>query len=203
MSLSRILNDDPTPMSAPPLPASLIPLDPALMDTSPRMNSSVSSPPHRSHHHGQPDRHGEPVPPPRGYTYQPLAYQGAGGWDPYTGEWVQGDIFPLGPGGNYYPDRVGRQRFVSSQEQQRDTSTRIYYKDEDEDEEDEDDTPRKRRKGGAEDTDYQPPGQRRVSCFYLLCLWIFINLLAAWSSPIPSQDETISSSITTWGFCRA
>jgi len=36
---------------------------------------------------------GEPSAPPR--SYQATAYQGTGGWDPYSGEWVQGDIFPL------------------------------------------------------------------------------------------------------------
>jgi len=163
MSLSRILNDDPIPM--PPAPSLPVPIDPALMHTSPRLNSGVRSPPSRPYPHSQLNHHGEP-PPPRGHTYQPIAYQGAGGWDPYTGEWVQGDIFPLGPGGNYYQT----QPFVSPHEHQRGTTSRMYYKEEEEEEEEEEqqvvDTPRKRRKGGDEDTDYHPPGQRRVSLFH-------------------------------------
>jgi DNA helicase INO80 len=160
MSLSRILNDEPSPaLSAPPIPMGLIPIDPLLLESSPT-STACGLPPSRAqpYQYGRPDHHGEPPPPPRGYTYQPAAYQGAGGWDPYTGEWVQGDIFPLGPGGNYYPERDGRRRLVSPQDT-RDPASSAYYKDEEMD----DGLPRKRRRGEDEDSDYHPPGQKRVS----------------------------------------
>lgn len=131
-------------------------IDPALMEMSPTSTSAAMTPPRsQPPHHVHSDHHGEQPPPPRGYTYQAVAYQGAGGWDPYTGEWVQGDIFPLGPGGNYYPERDG-QRFLSPQDP-RESSSAAYYKEGD------GDTPRKRRKGIDDDGDYHPPGQRRVS----------------------------------------
>ncbi|KAG1795542.1 hypothetical protein EV424DRAFT_606445, partial [Suillus variegatus] len=96
MSLSRILNDEP-PRRENPLPHVVV-VDPSLADVSPLSRATVISP------HPQTLRRsltplGEHQLP-RGYSYQTPSYQGAGGWDPYSGDYVQGEIFPLGPGGN-------------------------------------------------------------------------------------------------------
>lgn len=91
-----------------------------------------------------------------------MAFQGAGGWDPYTGEWVQGDIFPLGPGGNYY--NADRQDVLVPSHPgngQDDPSSVLET------------NGRKKRRmvnAGEDDQDYQPPGGKRVSnrlCPYL------------------------------------
>lgn len=87
MSLSRILNDGPT---GPPPPRVSVPEPPP---AAPNANAPREHPPK-----------------PRGFWNQPVNYQGAGGWDPHSGEWVSGDIFPFGPGGNYYPDRAREER---------------------------------------------------------------------------------------------
>lgn len=104
MSLSRILNNEPSDRQPASAPAGAI--DPALMDS-----SAPSSP---SHSASQPPRGSssnvavEHPPQPRGLSYQSPPYDGAGGWNPYTGEWMQGGPFPLGRGGNYY-DRTREQ----------------------------------------------------------------------------------------------
>lgn len=96
MSLSRILNDDPpaTSTSVPHPSASMPVIDPALV--SPTSQIAPRSPPDSRQTQSTEARRG----------YQTSSYQGTGGWDPYTGEWVPGDIFPLGRGnGDYYPER--------------------------------------------------------------------------------------------------
>jgi hypothetical protein len=75
---------------------------------------------------------------------------------------------------------------------------KMYYKEEEEEEEEADadaeaeaeDIPRKRRKGGDEDTDYRPPGGRRVSLFQFrfLCIHNFLpSLVIAGTPPGPSS----------------
>ncbi|KAH7909116.1 hypothetical protein BJ138DRAFT_1011469 [Hygrophoropsis aurantiaca] len=159
MSLSRILNDEPPP-SRPTNPgiSHSAGVDSSSVDMSPRSITTVVSPSRSQLLRRTPSPGGEQPPPPRGYTYQPVSYQGVGGWDPYTGDWVQGDIFPLGRGGNYYSqrDRGGRQSHPP--QDIRVTTVGAYYK-----EGDNDTTPRKRRKAIEEDSDYQPPGTKRVS----------------------------------------
>lgn len=160
MSLSRILNDEPSPAVSNPSASTSV-IDPALM--SPPAQSASRSP-HRSHYSPQ-DFHGELQPPnPRGYEYHAVAYQGTGGWDPYSGEWVQGDIFPLGRGnGDYYP-HPERSETISPHDPR---ST--YYR-----EGDADNFPRKRRRGVEEDDDYRPPGLRqgRVSYSFYLSFYL-------------------------------
>ncbi|KIM85396.1 hypothetical protein PILCRDRAFT_360893 [Piloderma croceum F 1598] len=138
MSLSRILNDDPSPaVLRPAIHSSMSVIDPALM--------SQTGPP--------PEYQGEPSAPPR--SYQPTAYQGTGGWDPYSGEWVQGDIFPLGRGnGDYY----SRPENSSSHD-----SRSAYYE--------VDGLSRKRRREPDEDDDYRPSELRqgRVSIILTSC----------------------------------
>ncbi|KAG1885770.1 hypothetical protein F4604DRAFT_1495285, partial [Suillus subluteus] len=103
MSLSRILNDEPPPARK-SSSSRTGGIDPSLADVSPLSRATVMSP------HPQTLRRsltplGEQPPLPRGYSYQTSSYQGTGGWDPYSGDYVQGEIFPLGPGGNYYSQR--------------------------------------------------------------------------------------------------
>ncbi|KAA1468168.1 hypothetical protein DENSPDRAFT_833380 [Dentipellis sp. KUC8613] len=130
MSLSRILNNDP----APPPPALAVPaVSEARSDrTSP---SRSTSPPRR------------PPPAVRSPQPQPLAYQASGGWDPHSGEWVQGEISPVGPGGTLYTEHA-RSLSESSLTKQdgRDTSQS---------------PPKKRKKNMDDDADYRPPGTRR------------------------------------------
>ncbi len=176
MSLRHILNEDPSPplpLPAPTAasPATIINGDSAsARQTSPQIQSATSSQPRRR----TPRTRSRSSPPPqesdqlpsRPFTYQPVAYQGAGGWDPYSGEWVQGDIFPLGPGGNYYPEhedhtsmsppngngeaepQVGGESFVET-------------------------NGRKKRRTIApagDDQDYRPPGTKRVCHHFHLVL---------------------------------
>jgi DNA helicase INO80 len=141
MSLSRILNDDPSPAllrpAVPSVPGPMSVIDPALM--SPTSQTGPKSSPRL--HHGYPEYQGEPSAPPR--SYQATAYQGTGGWDPYSGEWVQGDIFPLGRGnGDYY----SRPENSSSHD-----SRSAYYT-----ESEVDGLSRKRRREPDEDDDYRP-----------------------------------------------
>lgn len=122
---------------------------------SPISNPVPVSPVHPRQHHQSQSPLGDHPPPPRGYTYQPVSYQGAGGWDPYSGNYVQGDIFPLGPGGNYYPHReVGAS---PGPPEPLEGSVGAYYK-----ESENDQASKKRRKTVDDDPDYQPPGSRRV-----------------------------------------
>lgn len=102
MSLSRILNDEPTGHQPTSVPTAI---DPPQM-ASPTPSSPAPSGSQQSL--GAPSDRGpvEQPPQPRGMSYQPSTYEGAGGFNPYTGDWVQGDIFPLGRGGNYYTDRA-------------------------------------------------------------------------------------------------
>lgn len=102
-------------------------------------------------------------PPPRRYSYQPVNYQGTGGWDPYTGNYVQGDIFPLGPGGNYYPQRD----VAPTSSEPQDGSVSAYYK-----EAENDHASKKRRKAANDDPDYQPPAPRRVCLLFLIYLLV-------------------------------
>jgi chromatin-remodeling ATPase INO80 len=114
MSLKRILNDGP---SGPPPPPPRVSVSEPIADAEDRARIS----PHQVHHSpligiGNPNSAAressngsvplDRPPQPRGFWNQAPGYQVAGGWNPYTGEWVQGDIFPLGRGGNYYPDRA-------------------------------------------------------------------------------------------------
>ncbi|KAL4069564.1 hypothetical protein J3A83DRAFT_4096226 [Scleroderma citrinum] len=159
MSLKRILNDEPPP-SLPTRHANAGPsrataADHSFSDVSPIPHSAPISPVHtRASHHSQSPLPEQP-PPPRGYAYQPVTYQGAGGWDPYSGNYVQGDIFPLGPGGNYYPLRE-RDGIPSGPLDPSSSSASAYYKD------GEDDHASKRRKGIDEDSDYLPATSKRV-----------------------------------------
>ncbi|KAG8219916.1 SNF2 family DNA-dependent ATPase [Butyriboletus roseoflavus] len=156
MSLSRILNDPPPParaaLSVPPRASAI---DTPLPDMSPVSNPVPVSPVHpRQHHQSQSPLEDHP-PPPRGYTYQPVSYQGSGGWDPYSGNYVQGDIFPLGPGGNYYPQREVAAT-PSGPREPLEGPLGAYYK-----EDENDHASKKRRKAVDDDPDYQPPGSRR------------------------------------------
>lgn len=158
MSLSRILNDEPSPdVSNHPAPSasnSTVPvIDPALL--SPPAHSARRSP-HHSLHESH-DFQAESQPPnPRGYEYQPMTYQGTGGWNPYNGDFMPGDIFPLGRGnGDYYP-HPERSETVSPHD-----SRSTYYK-----EGDADTFARKRRRGVEEDDDYCPPGLRQGRVSY-------------------------------------
>lgn len=179
MSLSRILNDEPSPaVSSRSVPNGSMPvIDPALI--SPTSPTGLRSP--RSHH-GPPD--GEPQPPPpRGYEYQPVAYQGTGGWDPYSGEWVQGDIFPLGRGnGDYYP-HPERTEAMSPNDPRNG-----YYR-----EEDLDSSSRKRRRGVEDEDDYRSGEMRqgRVSgyCYSFLALGLPFLLIAR-SSEVSAAFKT-------------
>ncbi|KAG0708995.1 SNF2 family DNA-dependent ATPase [Suillus ampliporus] len=157
MSLSRILNDEPPPArkSASSRGGGI---DPSLADVSPLSRATVMSP------HPQTLRRsltplGEQPPLPRGYSYQTPSYQGAGGWDPYSGDYVQGEIFPLGPGGNYYPQRERDPQHHPPPPEPRAPSVGAYYK-----EGDNEPTPRKRRKPAPpdDDPDYQPPIVKRA-----------------------------------------
>jgi chromatin-remodeling ATPase INO80 len=146
MSLSRILNDEPSPALSHPLspsaPASMSVIDPALM--SPTSQSGPRSSPHLRHGHP-----GEPPPPPRGYPG--VAYQGSGGWDPYSGEWVQGDIFPLGRGNGDYYSRSERPETLSPHDPRS-----AYYR-----EGEIDSSSRKRRREPDEEDDYRASGLRQ------------------------------------------
>lgn len=121
--------------------------------------SPPSMPPHYTDRRSpsEPDQ----GPPPRGFAYQPVAYQGAGGWDPYTGEWVQGDIFPLGPGGQYYAENEDQASDSPPPSNGGQIVARFkegYVE-----------GGRKKRKLATDDDDdYQPPGQKRVSRFPLI-----------------------------------
>jgi len=147
MSLSRILNDDPSPpllhLTAPSAPGAMSVIDPALI--SPTSQSGLRSSP--SQHHSHPEYQGEPTAPPR--SYQSVAYQGTGGWDPYSGEWVQGDIFPLGRGNGDYYSRP-------ENSSPHDPRSGAYYM-----ETETDGSSRKRRREPDEDNDYRPPGLRQ------------------------------------------
>lgn len=161
MSLKRILNDEPPPTlparhtNAGPSRAAAP--DHSFPDMSPVPNSASISPVHTwAKPHSQSPLP-EQLPPPRGYAYQPANYQGAGGWDPYSGNYVQGDIFPLGPGGNYYPQRE-RDGIPPGPSDLPSSSASAYYKDSD------NDHAFKRRKGMGEDPDYFPPASKRVRC---------------------------------------
>ena len=148
MSLSRILNDEPSPAvsnsSPAPGPAPIPAIDQVLL------SPGAPRSPIRSHH-GRLDTRLDPLPPPpRGYEYQPAAYQGTGGWDPYTGNWVQGEIFPLGRGGgNYYPNEHKGQVSPTN-------SRNGYYREEESEE-----SSRKRRRGPEEEGEQKPIGGRR------------------------------------------
>jgi DNA helicase INO80 len=148
MSLSRILNDEPSSaLSHPPVPSGPV-IDPALL--SPASQSAMRSSPRPFHSHSE--YNGEPTAPLRGY--QPVAYQGTGGWDPYNGDYVQGDIFPLGRGNGDYYSRSERPESVSPHDPRS-----AYYR-----ESEADGSSRKRRRDPDED-DYLPQGlrQSRVS----------------------------------------
>ena len=165
MSLSRILNDPPPPPRAPPEP-------PSAIDTPPSSNSPLN--PRQS-------------PPPRRYSYQPVSYQGAGGWDPYSGNYVQGDIFPLGPGGNYYPQRDLAPP-SSVPPEPLDTSLGAYYK-----EGENDHASKKRRKTADDDPDYHPPASRRVRSLSLIPSRYHSNTSPAWTPEKPPSFQGCSS----------
>lgn len=160
MSLKRILNDEPPPHSlahlhsAPAGPSRVAAVDHTFTDVTPTPSSAVISPHTHPNHHGQ-SPHPEQPPPHRGYAYQPVSYQGAGGWDPYSGNYVQGDIFPLGPGGNYYPHRE-REEPPPGPAHTRPDSAGAYYRDGEEDL-----ASKRRRKAMDDDSDYLPPASKR------------------------------------------
>lgn len=150
MSLSRILNDDPVPV----LPARssmgprLAPVDVNLTEMSPlSVSSQLAAPRSRPPHSSRSD-HREPSPTVRGYNQS----VGPGGWNRYLGDRPQDDIYPHGPGGNQSYSERDAQRYMSP-----DDSQEASHQD------GEDGLSRKRRRGGDDDPDYQPPGQRRVS----------------------------------------
>jgi DNA helicase INO80 len=155
MSLSRILNDEP-----PPARKRGAGIDPSLADVSPHSHATVISSPHLQTSRRSPSPLGEQPPFPRGYSYHTSSYQGAGGWDPYSGDYVQGEIFPLGPGGNYYAQRERDEHHHLPPLEPRAPSVGAYYKDGENEP-----TPRKRRKAAPpdDDPDYQPPTAKRVS----------------------------------------
>lgn len=134
MSLSRILNDEPLPPVPNPSPAPM----PAI-DLAPR-------PPLRSR---LPTRVDPQPPPPRGHEYQPAAFQGTGRWDPYTGNWVQGEIFPLGRGGGIYIPNEQQGLFPAN-------SRNGYYREEESEE-----LSKKRRRGPEEEGEPKTTGGRR------------------------------------------
>lgn len=157
MSLSRILNDEPPPARKSTSSRGGT-IDHSLADVSPLSRATIMSP------HPQTLRRsltplGEQPPLPRGYSYQTPSYQGAGGWDPYSGDYVQGEIFPLGPGGNYYSQRDRDGQHQPPPPEPRASSVGAYYK-----EGENEPTPRKRRKPVApdDDPDYQPPIVKRA-----------------------------------------
>ncbi|KAG1891681.1 uncharacterized protein F5891DRAFT_891535, partial [Suillus fuscotomentosus] len=79
--------------------------------------------------------------------------QGAKSWDPYSGDYVQGEIFPLGPGGNHYSQRERDGQHQPPPPEPRASSTGAYYK-----EGENEPTSRKRRKAVVpdDDSDYNP-----------------------------------------------
>lgn len=165
MSLSRILNDPPPPPRvAPSAPSRASAVDTPLPDMSPVSNPPPASPAHPRQRHQSQSPLGDHPPPPRGYTYQPVSYQGAGGWDPYSGNYVQGNIFPLGPGGNYYPQREAGVT-PSGPPEPLDGSVGAYYS-----QSENDHATKKRRKTVDDDPDYQPPASRRVRTPFLTAL---------------------------------
>ncbi|KIJ21627.1 hypothetical protein PAXINDRAFT_95170 [Paxillus involutus ATCC 200175] len=156
MSLRRILNDEPPPpRSANPRPSRGSGIDTSLADMSPISVPPTMSPARPRTHHRSQSPPGEQPPPPRGYTYQPVSYHGAGGWDPYSGNYVQGDIFPLGPGGNYYPQRELDSISSGPPEPPESTSSAYYKEGENEH------ASKKRRKAVDDDPDYRPPITKR------------------------------------------
>ncbi|KAH9946815.1 P-loop containing nucleoside triphosphate hydrolase protein [Amylocystis lapponica] len=165
MSLKHILNDDPHPpphITAPSAhahePASSADAVPA-RPSSPSLTTLSPHPVPPHYTDGRSPSELDQGPPPRGFAYQPAAYHGAGGWDPYTGQWVQGDIFPLGPGGQYYAEHEDQASVSPPPSNGGQIIARFkegYV-----------DGGRKKRKVAADDDeDYQPPGQKRQSRRY-------------------------------------
>ncbi|KAI0961394.1 hypothetical protein AcV7_000503 [Taiwanofungus camphoratus] len=145
MSLKHILNDEPSSpphISAPSArtPVSTSSIDPALMRRSPP-TTTMSPHPQTQHYAQSRSQHDfEQPPPPRGFTYQPVAYQGAGG-------------------GNYYPDREEPSSLSPPLSNGGQTVTRFkdgYIES----------NGRKKRKIADDDEDYHPPGQKRQSRRY-------------------------------------
>ena len=188
MSLSRILNNEPpSASSAQRTTPGPTPIDPVQVEP-----SSSSGPPTRphSHTHHHPSHLNIPPPPPRGYAYRPVAYQGAGGWDPYSGDWVQGDIFPLGLGGNNHYAQHEFQRRHPVHREDPELPPRDYH----EDGEGEDTVPRKRRKGVGDDFEHQAGSHKRVSWlsnFSFGRLLSYHSHLAKWTPQTPSSNEAI------------
>ncbi|KAI0785971.1 SNF2 family N-terminal domain-containing protein [Abortiporus biennis] len=168
MSLRHILNDEPNPPPLPaPVPTALAPpiplsvIDPALTNHSSSPLSPSSSTHIHRHFLNDPSRpsstptHDVDSHPARPAAYQASNYQGAGGYNPYTGEWQQ-DIFPLGHGGNYYPEHDDEPHSPRPN-----GSTTTRYK---EGYIISDGSSKKKRKIAPEDDeDYTPPGRRRGS----------------------------------------
>lgn len=140
MSLSRILNDEPSPHQLVPSGPTI---DPALTSPTPQAGPRSSPRPHQ----GYPDYNGEVTPPLR--SIHGVAYKGTGGWDPYGGEWIQGDIFP--GGGSHY-SRPERLRSLSPH----DLGSGYYRQGET------DTSSRKRRRDPEEDDDARELSQGRV-----------------------------------------
>ncbi|TFY83775.1 hypothetical protein EWM64_g245 [Hericium alpestre] len=163
MSLSRILNDDLPPMNTPPAPsqpaysAGSGP-DPALMD---RPLDTVRSPsPPRRRSHNKRGSEGQALP--QAHTFQPVAYQASGAWDPHSGEWVQGEVSPVGPNVSFFSERG--QSPLSPKEYHPAPSNITFVNEEGPDLAQS--PPKKRRKGADDDGDYRPPGTRRSSRRY-------------------------------------
>jgi hypothetical protein len=147
MSLSRILNDELSTSSSPAQSyagsSSVMLADPAPPRIAPEPASNAIS---SSRIPGMyPDHAEEPHQPPD-YPYHPAANQEGWCTEPYTREWVRGNVSSLEPSDIPFHMET-REMYHSSI--YREIETEIAS--------------RKRRKGISDDADYQPPSQRRVS----------------------------------------
>ncbi|KAI0051741.1 hypothetical protein FA95DRAFT_1511796 [Auriscalpium vulgare] len=158
MSLSRILNNDPAPMSsASASPAVLVArpspgpaAGPSMMDRYPPSSRSPSPLLQTSRRNSHSGRRSDPSP--KGYSFRPVSYQPAEGWDANTGEWVQSDG----------PPRAGPSHPVehmhSPSEQNSQSGTLTFVADGGPDGQP---ALKKRKRIADDDGDYHPPGTRR------------------------------------------
>ena len=158
MSLSRILNSNPSPSLRPTphlSPVTTIPFDNTAYPE--HLSDHLSAIPAPSRFQRiYPDHPSDNQHSLRGYPYHDSAqYQGPPAWDPYSRQWVHGDVYAFNPGATHYHSN-DRGRFPSPHDV-REPPPDVCPKDGDEDV-----AFRKRRRGLDEDSDYQPPGQRRV-----------------------------------------
>lgn len=194
MSLKHILNDDPNPpfpllAPAAQAPATIIDPSPLTRPPSPPAKADTPYTRRRARTRSQSSPHSQEQDhvPSRPFTYQPMSFQGAGGWDPYSGEYVQGDIFPRGPGGNYYngPETpVSAHANIPPQDDQGSYEA----------------NGRKKRRTvvpAEDDQDYQPPGGKRVRCSLV---YRFLQTLIG---SVPAERATKSSPRETGSTCPA